>query len=240
MADLHDISADPTVSILIPIWEDATALRKILATISKFHGAHEVIIADASLSNQCAHIANEAGARVVRCARPGRGPQMNAAARVATGDVLIFQHADTELQQIHLDALRTAMRDPEISGGAFYRQFDSRHPRLMWLESLTRALADAGGTIYGDQSIFVRRTVFERMGGYRELPLMEDVDFSKRLLAEGRRVLLDPAIATSSRHHDRCGAWRTSFRNGLLLLLYRAGAPSDFLHAWYYRRRVYG
>jgi hypothetical protein len=77
------------------------------------------------------------------------------------------------------------------------------------------------------------------MGGYREYALMEDVDFSRRLLGQGRRVVLDPPVTTSARHHKKRGNWRASLRNGLMLLLFRAGVPPDFLHAWYYRTRVY-
>ncbi len=225
----------PSVSIIIPVWNDPVALREILGTIAALTGVGEVIVGDASATDECSRIASGAGARVMRSEIPGRGPQMNAAARVATGDVLLFQHADTELRQAHLDALRTAMSSPDVAGGAFHRKFDARHPRLMWLEGLTRSLAEHGGSLYGDQSIFVRRAVFERMGGYREFGLMEDLEFAKRLLREGRRVVLDPPIGTSARHHAKRGSWRTSLRNGLLLLLYRAGASPDFLHAWYYR-----
>lgn len=229
------LAACPTVSIIIPTWNDPAALSGIIATIAALRGVHEVIVGDASSTDECARIAAGTGARVVRCMQPGRGPQMNAAAREATGDVLLFQHADTELHQPHLDSLRCAMCDTEVAGGAFHRKFDARHPRLMWLESITRSLSEAGGSLYGDQSIFARRSVFERMGGYREFRLMEDLDFAKRLLREGRRVVLDPPIGTSARHHAKRGSWRTSLRNGVMLLLYRAGVSPDFLHAWYYR-----
>jgi rSAM/selenodomain-associated transferase 2 len=225
-----------SISVVIPIWNDPVALRAVLATLAALRGLREVVVGDSSATDDCARTAAAFGARVVRAAKPGRGPQMNAAARLATGDVLLFQHADTELRQAHLDSLVVAMGDPDVAGGAFHRKFDARHPRLMWLEGVTRSLAEHGGTLYGDQSLFVRRDVFERMGGYREFRLMEDVDLSRRLLREGRRVVLDPPIATSARTHARRGSWRTSLRNGLLLLLYRAGAPPDFLHAWYYRK----
>jgi uncharacterized protein len=226
-----------SVSVIIPIWNDPAALRAILTTLATLRGVHEVVVGDASATDDCALVCDQFGVRVARSAKPGRGPQMNAAASLATGGVLLFQHADTEFRQEHLDSLAAAMRDPEVAGGAFHRKFDARHPRLMWLEGVTRSLAEHGGTLYGDQSLFARREVFARMGGYREFRLMEDVDFSKRLLREGRRVVLDPPIATSARTHARRGSWRTSLRNGLLLVLYRAGAPPDFLHAWYYRRR---
>lgn len=227
------------LTIVIPIWNDPAALREILGTIAGLRGVNEVIVGDASATDDCAQIAIAAGARLVRCAKPGRGQQMNAAASMATGDAILFQHADTELRQAHVDSLLAAMDDPDVIGGAFHRKFDARHPRLMWLESWNRILAEQGGTLFGDQSLFVRREVFERMGGYRPFPLMEDVDFSKRLRNEGRRIVLDPPIATSARHHMKRGSWRTSLRNATMLLLFALGASPDFLHAWYYRKRIY-
>ncbi len=224
------------LTVVIPIWNDPATLREILATIAGLRGVDEVIVGDASANDDCAQITIADGARLVRCAKPGRGQQMNAAASVATGDVILFQHADTELRQAHVDSLLAAMDDAEVVGGAFHRKFDARHPRLMWLECWNRILAEQGGTLFGDQSLFVRREIFERMGGYRAFPLMEDVDFSKRLRDEGRRVVLDPPIATSARHHTQRGSWRTSLRNATMLLLFALGASPDFLHAWYYRR----
>ena len=224
------------LSVIVPIWNDPPALRSILFTIAALRGIDEVIVGDASTADECANIATNAGATVVRCEKPGRGQQMNAAAAVATGDVLLFHHADTELQQAHIESLRLAMGNENVAGGAYHRKFDARHPRFMWLERWNRMLLEAGGTVFGDQSIFVRRSVFLRMGGYANHRLMEDVDFSSRLLREGRRILLDPPISSGARHHVKGGSWRTSVRNGMMILLYHAGASPDFLHAWYYRR----
>lgn len=224
------------LSIIVPIWNDPTALRVILTTLATLRGVDEIIVGDASTSAESAQLARDFGATVVRSEKPGRGQQMNAAAASATGDILLFQHADTELRQEHIDSLRLAMNCEQVCGGAFHRKFDARHPSLTWLEGWNRMLLEAGGTVFGDQSIFARRAVFLRMGGFADFRLMEDVDFSRRLLREGRRVLLDPPIGTGARHHEKGGSWRTSLRNGAMLLLYYAGASPDFLHAWYYRR----
>jgi GT2 family glycosyltransferase len=96
-------------------------------------------------------------------------------------------------------------------------------------------LARRGGTLYGDQSIFVRKEIFEQLGGFASIPLMEDVEFSRRLRRTGKIVVLDPPIATSPRHHERRGAIRTSIRNGVMIVLYRLGISPQRLHAWYYR-----
>ncbi len=154
--------------------------------------------------------------------------------KIATGDVLLFQHADTDLRAAHLGAIAAALRDPKIIGGAFYRKFDGRHPGLMWLEPFTRFLSRHGGTLYGDQSIFVRRAVFERLHGFADFPLMEDVEFSKRLRRAGHLAVLDPPVESSARHHERKGAWRMTVRNALFIVLYKCGVSPRRLHRWYY------
>jgi GT2 family glycosyltransferase len=163
---------------------------------------------------------------------------MNDGAAAATGDVLVFLHADTELQRPHLAAIEKAMADSAIVGGAFYRAFDERHPRLRWLEPIARFLTRNGGTLFGDQTVFVRREMFQQLGGFAEIPLMEDVEFSRRLRRAGGVVILDPPIRTSPRHHIENGAWRTTIRNGLFLLLFKLGVSAERLHAIYYARRI--
>lgn len=229
----------PSVSVVVPCWNDPAALRSLLTTIVALSGVEETIVADASSTDDCQAIAIAAGARVVACSSANRGRQMNAGARVSCGDVLLFQHADTQLTQAHLIALKQTMEDADIAGGAFHRKFDARHPLLRWLERPARLFAKLGGPMFGDQSVFVRRQVFQRLGGFAEIPLMEDLEFSRRLRKGGRVKVIDPPIRSSARHHQLRGAWRTSIRNALLIALYRAGVPTQKLHAWYYRRPIY-
>ncbi|MEP6936744.1 MAG: glycosyltransferase family 2 protein, partial [Chthoniobacterales bacterium] len=169
---------------------------------------------------------------------PNRGEQMNAGAARAAGDVLVFHHADTEITDAHFAAIDRAMRKRGIIGGAFYRKFDGRHPRLIWLEQVARFLTKHSGTLFGDQTVFVRREVFEKLGGYATIPLMEDVDFSRRLRAAGKVAVLDPPVRTSARRHITKGAWRTSIQNGMFILLYKIGVSPSTLHRWYYADRA--
>ena len=224
-----------TLSIVIPCWNDAAALSSLLTAIAGLKGIFEVIVADASADETARQLASAARAKVVTCLRPNRGAQMNAGAAVANGNVLLFQHADTELTQRHVDALRAAMQDREVIGGAFHRRFDDRHRNLRWLQPVARGLANRGGTLFGDQSIFVRRDIFEALWGFAEIPLMEDFEFSRKLRKAGRTVVLDPPIASSARHHQHRGAFRTSLRNGAFIVLFRLGFSPQKLHAWYYR-----
>lgn len=225
----------PRVSIVIPCWNDAVELEKCLTTIRGLRGVEEVIVADASECDDCARIAEASGARVVKCSQANRGRQLNAGARCARGDVLLFHHADTELTQAHLDALRHALNGDGHVGGAFYRKFDPRHRFRQWLVPVVRWYNRRGGALYGDQSLFVRRDTFERMCGFADIPLMEDVEFSQRLRRVGL-VLLDPPIGSSARRHYALGSWRTTLSNLLFVTLYRLGVSPQRLHGWYYRR----
>lgn len=165
---------------------------------------------------------------------------MNEAARVARGDVLLFHHADTELKDEHFRSLLAAMADPKLGGGAFRRHFDERHPHLRWLEPWEALRCRRFGPLFGDQSIFVRRREFEALGGYAEVPLMEDVEFTCRLRRRCEVKLLTPSIQTSPRKHLQRGRWRTTLTNAIFLLLYLGGVAPSRLHAWYYRHRDNG
>ncbi|HSH37537.1 MAG TPA: TIGR04283 family arsenosugar biosynthesis glycosyltransferase, partial [Chthoniobacterales bacterium] len=209
-------------------------LGLLLPKLASIPGIAETIVVDASGDEQSVEIARRSGAQLLKCSAPNRGAQMNVGATFASGDAVIFHHADTELNADHVEAVRKAMRNPEIVGGAFHRKFDDRHPRLHVLERVGRYLSEHGGTLYGDQSIFVRREVFLQMQGFAQIPLMEDVEFSKRLRAAGKLAILDPPVSTSPRRHARNGAWRTTIQNGLFIVLYKLGVSPVTLHRWYY------
>lgn len=194
----------------------------------------EVIVVDASGDDEAERIALASGATFIPCSTPNRGAQMNLGAAASDGDAIVFQHCDTGLEDSHLEAIQSALADPRVVGGAFFRKFDGRHPRLMWLESVARFLTRHGGTLYGDQSIFVRREIFERLGGFAKIPLMEDVEFSRRLRGAGKIAVLDPPVASSGRRHLKKGAWRTTIQNGLFIVLYDLGVSPHRLHRWYY------
>jgi rSAM/selenodomain-associated transferase 2 len=223
----------------VPAWNDQENLARLLPPLVRLESLNEVIVADASDdATATEELVRNAGALYLRAPEPNRGEQMNLGAAQASGDVVIFHHADGLLRAEHIAAIERALGDPAVIGGAFYRKFDRRHPRLRWLEKVARFLTRRGGTLFGDQSIFVRREVFESLGGFAPIPLMEDVEFSKRLRRRGAVAVLDPPMESSSRRHLRRGPWRTSIQNGLFILLYYCGCSPHRLHRRYYRERV--
>lgn len=164
---------------------------------------------------------------------------MNAGAAEARGELLLFLHADTRLPERGLElAARALLEDEGLAGGAFGLRFDSERPILRvfsrladWRNRLTR-------TPYGDQAQFFRSDVFRGLGGYPELPLMEDVAIMRRLRREGLRIrILGAVVRTSARRYEEEGVWFTALRNTMLRLAFALGAPAERLARFYRMQR---
>lgn len=166
----------------------------------------------------------------------GRARQMNAGAREARGDVLLFLHADTRLPDGALAAIPTALDDPRAVGGRFDVQFDSPRPLLRTIACFMNLRSRVSGIATGDQALFVRRSVFEATGGYPDMPLMEDIELCRRLKRRGRLAALRLRVTTSARKWEREGAVRTMALMWALRFLYMVGVSPARLHRWYYRR----
>jgi rSAM/selenodomain-associated transferase 2 len=166
----------------------------------------------------------------------GRARQMNTGAREARGDVILFLHADTRLPDGALEAVSAALDDQRVIGGRFDVRFDS--PRLVFriIASFMNLRSRLSGLSTGDQAIFVRRRVFESIGGYPDIPLMEDIELCRRLKRHGRLAAIRPRVTTSARKWEREGALRTMALMWALRFLYMVGVPPTRLHRWYYHR----
>lgn len=226
------------LSIIIPVLNEAAALRRMLPLLERFSGV-EIIFIDGGSSDGTIDLLQawsgrpSSQARILLRAERGRARQMNAGAKRAAGEILLFLHADSILPEGAIDAISEAVRSPGVVGGAFRFRIDSPHFFLKMIERLANLRSSLLQLPYGDQGLFVRREVFERLGGYADLPLMEDVDLIRRLKRTGRVVLLEEAITTSPRRWLREGIYYTSVRNLILLSLYFAGVSPRRLAQWY-------
>ncbi len=222
----------PRIALIIPCWRDADlAVKRALPLVG--HTAVEQIIL-AGVDGCEPSVSLPASLLWASVSKPSRGAQMNAGAASARADIFLFHHVDSDLTGAHLDAIVARLREPNVIGGAFYRAFDERHPELRFLENFERWHSRAFGTIYGDQSVFIRSEVFKRIGGFAPIPLMEDVDFSRRLRRAGEIALLDPPLKSSPARQMEQGSWRVTWRNLLFLLAFRFGVSPVRLHVWYY------
>ena len=225
------------LSVIVPSWNDHDNLARLVPALVRLEEFHEIIVVDAMPEPATARLVRAAGGIYLHAGIPNRGVQMNLGAENAAGDVLVFHHADSLLSTPHPAAIRRALSESEVIGGAFYRKFDRRHPGMLWFEPVARFLT-RHGSFFGDQSIFVRHEIFRALDGFAPIALMEDLEFSRRLRRHGRVAVLDPPVESSGRRHLERGPWRTTLENGFLILLYRCGCPPTWLHRWYYRDRL--
>jgi len=188
--------------------------------------------ADATVALASAH---PLAPRVVEAAG-GRAAQLNAGAASTRGDVLVFVHADSRLPASASRSLAAAWRDRRVVGGNFRLRFEGGDAFARGLGAYYR-LSRRLGIYYGDSSIFVRREVFERLGGFRELPIMDDYDLARRLERAGRTVCLPGPALTSARRWRRSGVGRTVASWVLIQCLYWLGVPSERLARLYRRVR---
>ena len=224
------------VSIIIPVLNEAPRLPALLAHLASFRPHAEVIVVDGGSTDGSAEAARALGWPRVLAAPQGRARQMNAGAAAACGQVFLFLHADTSLPPNALADIGAALADPRVIGGRFDVRLDSPRPIYRAVELLMNLRSRWTGIWTGDQAIFVRRTAFERLGGYADIPLMEDVEFSHRLKRAGRTVCLRARVLASARKWEREGPLRTIALMWALRFLYMLGASPARLHRLYYRR----
>ncbi len=228
----HEASrASRTVSVIIPTLNEAEHLETTLKQVTADRSV-EVIVADGGCRDETLHIASAYGAMLVK-SPAGRARQMNAGAAVASGEVLLFLHADTLLPVGYRDLVLTAVCQPAVVGGAFGFRIRDAFPGRWLVEWTTRLRSRLLRAPYGDQALFVRRWVFEHLGGFPDLPLMEDYEFVRRLRRLGRITLLDAPVLTSGRRWSRLGFVRATLINKLVILGYRFGVPPERLAALY-------
>ncbi len=216
-------TSGPLISVVVPVLNEARGLPSLLEHLSALEGRFEVVIADGGSTDgtpqlACAH---PSAPRLVRTS-PGRARQMNAGAGQASGEALLFLHADTRLPPDAYRSLSRALADPTVIGGNFELRFDGgdRFSRLLgaWY-AMQRRL----GVYYGDSAIWLRATTFQRLGGYRPLAIMEDYELSRRLERAGGTSCLPGPVLTSARRWQQLGLMRTIAGWVLIRWLFIAG-----------------
>jgi len=224
------------LSIVVPALDEAANLERLLPDLAAGCPDAEVIVVDGGSSDGTAHVVRgRPNARYLISER-GRARQMNAGARAARGDILLFLHADTRLPPGAAAAIADALADPTVVGGRFDVSFSSARWPFRLIATFMNRRSRLTRIATGDQAIFVRRAAFERLGGYPDIPLMEDVELSARLKRQGRIRCLRLRVTTSARKWERDGILRTIVLMWALRLFYLCGMDPARLHGCYYRR----
>lgn len=222
------------VSVIVPTLDEEGQIEETLRR-ARGGGADEIIVVDGGSTDRTTEIAHARADRVLRAPR-GRAVQMNAGAAAAAGDILLFLHADTSLPEDFSSAVRQAV-DAGAIGGRFDVLLMPGSPLLRLVGGLMNLRSRWSGIATGDQAIFVRRDVFESLGGYAGIPLMEDIDLSRRLKRAGRLALLRQRVTTSSRRWQRHGTLRTILLMWTLRSLYFLGVRPERLQRAYVNAR---
>ncbi|MGP1375441.1 MAG: TIGR04283 family arsenosugar biosynthesis glycosyltransferase [Almyronema sp.] len=225
------MAAPERISIILPLLNEAATLPTTLAAIPRSADL-EIIGVDGGSQDETVALARRWGMRVIE-AEQGRYHQLNVGAEAATGDILLFLHADTCLPPEFESIIRDCLKQPQVVGGAFRLKIDADLPGIRWVERGVYWRSRWFQLPYGDQALFLRKTWFEKLGGFAPMPIMEDYDFARRLARCGQIVIVPAWVTTSGRRWQRLGVWQTTVVNQLIVLAYAWGVSPQRLAHWY-------
>jgi len=219
------------VSIIVPTLNEELVLEKTLTQFQQL-SPHELIVSDGGSDDDTRNIAGRFSHRVIT-GSAGRALQMNVGADEATGNILLFLHADSRIEPESYRKMQQCMQNPKWIGGAFTLCIESGKWSLKLIALLANIRSKYFGLAYGDQGFFVRKEVFKDMNGFSPLPICEDLDFYHRLRKKGPVILLKEKAHTSPRRWIKEGILFTTARNTLIAVLFGLGFPPHMLTKWY-------
>jgi len=225
----------PDISIVIPVLNEHAVINKTIKVLyhQQFSGIFEVIVVDGSKDGSTiSRIQNKAVIKII--SPPGRGPQMNSGARMASGKIILFLHCDTILPEGALNAVLDIMKNQLVKAGAFDLSIDAKGFFYRMIEKTASFRSRITKIPYGDQAIFIRKNYFFEIGQYRNIPIMEDVELMQRIKkAKGSIRIINKQTTTSARRWEQEGALRCTLRNWMILTLFFWGVKPEKLAAFY-------
>ena len=231
----------PKLSAIIVAVNEEGLIEQIIEELRKqnYSGEVEIILADGGSTDKTVQMAQAQGVQIVVASQKGKSLQMNEAANIATGEVLFFVHADMQFPDTVFSSVARVIR-LGYQGGGFANEFDEHNTKIKrlgnWINVRLfdkREQSDKG-VFYGDNGIFVAKDVFDQLGGFKEIPIMEDYDFSKRLSKNHNTYKIsDPQIVVSARRHIQAGFLKTRLQWVLIRKLYKLGVSPSWLLKWY-------
>jgi rSAM/selenodomain-associated transferase 2 len=206
------------ISIIIPTLNEADHIQTTLRSLSN-NADTEIIVVDGGSTDATRTLAAATGATVLS-APPGRARQQNIGAAAATGGILFFLHADTQVPPDYRDLIRRTLRLPGVSAGAFSLAAADRDPGLQAITRIANLRSRWLHLPYGDQGLFLEARLFFKLGSFPEQPIMEDFVFVRKLRNHGRLITLPQTVVTSNRRWQQLGVWQTTYINQLMIFGY--------------------
>jgi rSAM/selenodomain-associated transferase 2 len=229
------VSVSYTFSIIIPVLHESELINIQLETLKHIatDEPFEIIVVDGSPTQDTLRVISDRNVKIYSSPK-GRGCQMNEGAAHATGDILIFVHTDTLLPPKTLFFIQIALENKRYVGGAFSHQFEVQTPYFRMLSALASLRSQITRAPYGDQVHFLRKTYFDAIGGYKDMPLMEDVELMRRIKKKKDQIIILPNhVITSTRRWKQEGLFYTSLRDIIIIFLYWLGIPAEKLARFY-------
>ncbi|WP_313755854.1 TIGR04283 family arsenosugar biosynthesis glycosyltransferase [Tissierella sp.] len=215
------------ISIIVPVLNEEKTIKENLENLIKLNGDKEIIVVDGGSTDKTVNIAKEYA--IVINSPKGRARQMNTGAKMAKGEILWFIHSDSKLDENSIVEIEKTIEKGYI-GGCFKLYFYDLHTRFMkYVANSSNGRARYLKLIFGDQGIFMRKDIFEKLNGYKDMELMEDWEFSCRIHKLGKMKVLDKKIGTSARRFKKGGQLRTLLLMHKIKILYILGTPTDKL-----------
>ncbi|MBW4518550.1 MAG: TIGR04283 family arsenosugar biosynthesis glycosyltransferase [Scytolyngbya sp. HA4215-MV1] len=231
LAVWYSMHPSTALSLVIPVLNEAQHLPALLDSLTAIPNL-EVIVADGGSQDGTVEVARSRGVPVV-VSLPGRARQMNTGAAIATGKILLFLHADTRLPDGFASLVQIALAQPGVVAGAFELKIDGAGAGLRWVEWGVKWRSHGLQMPYGDQALFLPAMVFRTLGGFPELPIMEDFELVRQLQRRGRIAIVPVPVLTSARRWQKLGVIKTTLLNQAIVVAYLLGmAPQRIVH-WY-------
>ncbi|BAW97471.1 glycosyl transferase, group 2 family protein [[Synechococcus] sp. NIES-970] len=224
-----------SISVIIPVLNEAAGITQCLGQLLPYQGTVEIIVVDGGSQDNTCDLVRQFPV-ILQETNGGRGKQMNQGAAIASGEILLFLHSDTQLPTGFPALVQTTLADAQVIAGAFPLAIADARWSLRLVEKMVQWRSQIFSLPYGDQGIFLRRRDFERLGGYAELAIMEDYEFLQRLKKQGQIRLTEHPVLTSSRRWQKLGVWRTTWINQKVILGYHLGVDAEVLRQWYQRQ----
>lgn len=222
------------ISIIIPVLNEAAIIQSTLLELQKNQGI-EIIVVDGGSQDNTTNIVQQTGVKLISVVG-GKAAQMNKGAYIAQSELLLFLHGDTHLPQNFIHLVNETLEQPKVVAGAFELAISGTEKSLRWVELMVKIRSHLFRLPYGDQGIFIRKKLFEQIGGYRDLPIMEDFDLIQRLKREGTIAISSSRVVTSGRRWQKLGVWQTTAINQLVIVGYYLGISPKKLRNLYCRQ----